>query len=56
MSDLKGKSPESPKETVEEQLEQVEHDAEAMDRPDRAIPLEDDEEKKGLGVVKYLVP
>ena len=56
MSDTKGKTPENSTGTREQQLEQVEHDAEAMERPDRAIPLDDAEEDVGVGQVTHLVP
>jgi len=41
----------------ETQIEHLEDDAEAMDRPDRAIPLpEDDGDDEGVGEITGLVP
>lgn len=41
----------------ETQVERLEEDLEAMDRPDRAIPLpEDGEEDEGVGEITGLVP
>ena len=43
---------------LDEQLERVEEDAEAMERPDRAIPLPDEsgEEDEGVGPTTGVVP
>ncbi len=43
---------------VDEQIESIEDDAEAMDRPDRAIPLPDTsgKEEDGVGEVTGIVP
>ncbi len=41
----------------ETQVERLEEDAEAMDRPDRAIPLPTDgENDEGVGEISGLVP
>ncbi|MFN3669090.1 MAG: hypothetical protein ACK4VY_07255 [Brevundimonas sp.] len=41
----------------ETQIERLEEKADAMDRPDRAIPLPaDDEDDEGVGEVTGLVP
>ncbi|NJC41230.1 hypothetical protein GGQ87_001488 [Brevundimonas alba] len=52
MIDTDRRSPEA----LEEQAERVEEDADAMDRPDRAIPLPQDGEDEGVGPITTLVP
>ncbi|SFS30335.1 hypothetical protein [Brevundimonas viscosa] len=48
----------SPSEDIAEHVERVEDDAEAMERPDRAIPLPDESgvEDEGVGPVTGVVP
>ncbi|MBX9459891.1 MAG: hypothetical protein KL785_00760 [Brevundimonas sp.] len=43
---------------IDEQADRIADDAEAMDRPDRAIPLPDEsgEEDEGVGEVTGIVP
>ena len=43
---------------LDQQVERVEEDAEAMERPDRAIPLPDEsgEEDEGVGPTTGVVP
>jgi hypothetical protein len=42
---------------LDAQVDQIEDEADAMDRPDRAIPLpSDDEDHEGVGPVTGLVP
>ena len=49
--------PDRTPEDRETRIERVEEDAEAMDRPDRAIPLPaDDEDDEGVGEITGLVP
>ena len=45
-------------EDIDQQVERLEEDAEAMDRPDRAIPLPDEtgEEEEGVGEITGIVP
>jgi len=53
MTDPDGTSPDD----RETQIERLEDDAEAMDRPDRAIPLpQDDGDDEGVGEITGLVP
>lgn len=58
MTDPERDTPDASPETLDEQVEQVEHDAEAMERYDRAIPLpdKDGEEDEGVGEITGLVP
>lgn len=37
-------------------LKRIEQEAEAMERPDRAIPLDDGEDEEGVGDLTHLVP
>lgn len=46
-----------PKTPLDEELEDLREDAEAMKRPDRAIPLtKPDDEDDGVGPVSGIVP
>ena len=58
MTHTERNTPETRSETLDEQVEQVGDDAEAMERSDRAIPLPDEsgEEDEGLGEITGLVP
>lgn len=58
MTHTERNTPETPSETLDEQVEQVGDDAEAMERSDRAIPLPDEsgEEDEGVGEITGLVP
>ncbi|WP_374514051.1 hypothetical protein [Brevundimonas sp.] len=58
MTDPERPTPDDPSETMNEQIDQVERDAEAMERYDRAIPLpdEDGEDDEGVGEITGLVP
>lgn len=48
----------TPPESLDEQVEHLEDEAEAMERYDRAIPLphEDGEEDEGVGEITGIVP
>ena len=58
MTDPERNTPDASSETLGEQVEQVEDDAEAMERSDRAIPLPDQsgEEDEGVGEITGIVP
>jgi hypothetical protein len=58
MTDPHPKTPETPGETRDEQVDRVEDDAGAMERYDRAIPLpnESGEEDEGVGEITGIVP
>lgn len=58
MTDPERNTPETSSETLDEQVEQVGDDAEAMERHDRAIPLPDEsgEEDEGVGEITGIVP
>lgn len=58
MTDTERNTPDTPSESRDEQVEQIEDDAEAMERFDRAIPLpdEDGEEDEGVGEITGIVP
>lgn len=58
MTDAQRPTPEAPSEPLDERLERVEEDAEAMERPDRAIPLPDQsgEGDEGVGEITGLMP
>ncbi|MBA4804839.1 MAG: hypothetical protein H2038_09340 [Brevundimonas sp.] len=58
MTDAQRPTSDAPSEPLDEQLERVEADAEAMERPDRAIPLPDEsgEEDEGVGEITGLAP
>lgn len=58
MTDTERNTPDTPSESRDEQVEQIEDDAEAMERYDRAIPLphEDGEEDEGVGEITGIVP
>ncbi len=50
-------SPQTPDTEIEREAEALERDLEVADRPDRAIPLEDDEaDDEGVGPVTGIVP
>lgn len=58
MTDPQRNTPETPSESLDEQVERVEDDAEAMERSDRVIPLPDQsgEEDEGVGEITGIVP
>lgn len=58
MTNPERNTPDTPSESLEEQVERVEGDAGAMERPDRAIPLPDEsgEEDEGVGEITGIVP
>ena len=58
MPDPERNTPETPSESLDEQVEQVGDDVEAMERSDRAIPLPDEtgEEDEGVGEITGIVP
>lgn len=58
MTDPKLPTPDDASVTRDEQVDQVERDAEAMERYDRAIPLPDKEgeQDEGVGEITGLVP
>ena len=58
MTDTERNTPDTPSKSRDEQVEQIEDDAEAMERFDRAIPLpdEDGEEDEGVGEITGIVP
>ena len=58
MTDTERNPPDTPSESLDEQVEQMEDDAEAMERFDRAIPLPDEsgEEDEGVGEITGIVP
>lgn len=47
--------PKTPQDDAEA-LEHLKEDARAMERPDRAIPLDDGEDEEGVGDLTHLVP
>jgi hypothetical protein len=58
MTDPEHHTPDASPDTLDEQVEQVGDDADAMERSDRAIPLPDEsgEEDEGVGEVTGIVP
>lgn len=50
--------PDTASESLDEQIDRMEDDAEAMERYDRAIPLLDEsgEEEEGVGQITGIVP
>lgn len=58
MNDPERNTPDTSPETLDEQVEQVRDDAEAMERYDREIPLpgESGEEDEGVGEITGIVP
>ena len=43
-------------EDLDQRLDRIEDQAEDMERPDREIPLSDDQDEEGVGPVTGLVP
>lgn len=58
MTDPEPKTPDTPPESLDQQVEHLKDDAEAMERSDRAIPLpdEDGEEDEGVGEITGIAP
>ncbi|MBW8304679.1 MAG: hypothetical protein K0M78_12240 [Brevundimonas sp.] len=58
MTNPERNTPDTPSESLVEQVERVEDDAGAMERPDRTIPLPDEsgEEDEGVGEITGIVP
>ncbi len=58
MTDPERNTPDSSPESLDQQVEQIEDDAEAMERSDRAIPLPDEsgEDDEGVGEITGIVP
>lgn len=58
MTDPERNTPDASPETLDEQVEQVTDDAEAMERYDREIPMpnESGEEDEGVGEITGIVP